>query len=111
MAHYRTVALHANFWWGSNVAFVRIYSSTASNPEIDPYEIIKRLLGKLPLVENENHVYSEVIKWLDSDRFLLKISGHWDRPPAETFEYHFAVGLAGDVRLAKPNETVRRARG
>ena len=99
------------YWWGSDIAFVRIYSSTARITEIDPYEIIKRVLGKLPQVENENHVYSEVIKWLDSNRFLLKISGHWDRPPAVPFEYHFVVWLAGDARLAKPNETVKKPRG
>jgi hypothetical protein len=98
------------YHWGSNIAFVRVYPSQGALNGIDPYDNIKSALGKLPEVENDNHIYFHALQWQDKDRLWIRLFGHWDTYGAKEFDYYFEISLDGGVRRLSQVEieTVKR---
>ena len=43
------------------------------------------------------HHYVYVQRWISPHQALVRVSGHFDDPPAESFEFHYRVGLDGKV--------------
>ncbi len=96
------------FWAGSNIAFVRVYAANGGEPAFDPERAIWTTLGAPPEVSKDGHVYVEALGWRSNDTLLVRISGHNDSPPANSFCVCFTVSLRGDAKRARPCPYVKR---
>jgi hypothetical protein len=47
------------------------------------------------------HHYVDVQRWISPHEAMVVVSGHFDSPPAESFEFHYSVGLDGKVTKMK----------
>ena len=43
------------------------------------------------------HHWVDVQRWISPNEALVNVSGHFDSPPAEPFEFRYTVGLNGKV--------------
>ncbi len=97
-------------WLASSESDVFVYSlgdpvSSKSVAKLFPQSAI-------PKAERRGHCYFEAIKWLDRRRLQIRVSGHRDEPPANSFEYEYIFDLTSggfkNVTKKKPNQSVHR---
>jgi hypothetical protein len=96
--------------WASDRSDVLIYSTAHPRSKRSPAKLFPKTA--IQREELNGHCYFEAVKWLNSQHLQIRISGHRDEYPANSFEYEFIFDLAsgGFKKLTKkkPNQSVER---
>jgi len=97
-------------WFASSTSDVLIYSVAHPRSERSLAKLFPRTA--IPSEELSGHCYFEAMKWLNSRRLQIRISGHRDKYPANNFEYEFIFDLASGgftkVIGKEPKQSVER---
>src|SRR6266404_4024210 len=96
--------------WASDRSDVLIYSVAHPRSERSLAKLFPRTA--IPREELNGHCYFEAVKWLTGRRLQIRISGHRDEYPANSFEYEFIFDVASGgfkkVTMKKRNQSVER---
>jgi len=96
--------------WASDRSDVLIYSVAHPGSERSLAKLFPRTA--IPREELSGSCYFEAAKWLTGRRLQIRISGHRDEYPANSFEYEFIFDLASGgfrkVTMKRPDQSGER---